>query len=438
MRKIHLFAGALFFISGMFSNQTFAATGCVTAACDPAVAAVSACGPAAACDSVGGACCDPAAAGCQGLSGAAWRNGCCNRGILGCMASKFEWSGYVDAGILCNTRGANSNSYTNSGSYNGGQFDAIYLSGVKKVNTNGCGMDWGAGVDVMFGENYRFMRVHNGLDQAWGTGTNRDGGYAYGFAVPQLYAQLGFNDWTLTAGHFYTPLGYEGAKGTDRFFYSRSLAFDALPVTHTGVTLSYEGFENLDVMFGWVNGIDEGFSSETGGSMVVGSFTYHINKSASLKYAFLAGNMADFYDTELNEPEYAYGSVHSVVLDINVTDKLDWVSELVYAGINSANAENTVLGQHLYYTVNDCWRWGMRIEWAKMNEYGVDNGSNEKISLTLGANWTPLCNKNFIVRPELRYDSIQFPGVGVDAMGFGDDFTKPDQLTLGFDLLYSF
>ena len=42
MKKLNLFAGIAVAISGLFASQTFAASGCISAACDPAAAAAAA------------------------------------------------------------------------------------------------------------------------------------------------------------------------------------------------------------------------------------------------------------------------------------------------------------------------------------------------------------------------------------------------------------
>ena len=54
MKKLNLFAGIAIALSGLFASQTFAASGCISAACDPAAAA-------AACDPAAPAAADPAA-----------------------------------------------------------------------------------------------------------------------------------------------------------------------------------------------------------------------------------------------------------------------------------------------------------------------------------------------------------------------------------------
>lgn len=372
---------------------------CAAAACDP----VAACDPIAGCDSAFNCGEDGKRKNCLGI----------------------EWSGYAEAGILCNAYGAHTNGYTSSGSHNGGAFDALYLKAGREANTDGRGTDWGFQADFMFGDNARFMKVSNGLDEDWNTSSND----TYGFAMPQLYAELAINDWSFIAGHFYTHIGYECTPATDRFFYSRGIAFDNIPGSHTGVQANYNGFKNLDVMVGWTNGHDIGFTNEDGGSYFISSFSYHLNDNATLTYGLCAG---DEYDYNVGLARYhGFGSIQSLVFDVNLTEKFNWVTEFDFWAYQESDFEMAVLGEHFYYTVNDCWKWGARIEWLK-NNYCNDNYAEEQFAMTFGANWTPFAESKLMIRPELRYDKM------VNGTPFGKQEDKNNQLTLGFDVIYSF
>lgn len=345
----------------------------------------------------------------------------------------IQWDGYVNAGFLCNTHGAHRNSYPYHNSHNGGGLNGIYLSAHKTAQTYGCGLDWGFGADIMFGEDARYMRSNQGLDQEWYTGHNCQGKPTYGFAMPQLYADIALNNWYVRMGHFYTLLGYEGAKATDRFFYSTSLSFDALPVTHTGVLASYKGFENLDITLGWVNGINNGFNTEEGDSMVTGKFTYRVRPGVTMSYSFLSG---DFNSNSigLGGSMQGYGCINAADLEVELTERLTSVTTVDYDDYNfyTKHTELT-FGQYLFYTVNDCWKWGMRMEWCKT--VVGDYAQPEKFSLTVGANWKPFATDTFLIRPEMRYDSAMTYAAG---RGLFNDGDSPDQFMLGLDMLYKF
>ena len=71
-------------------------------------------------------------------------------------------------------------------------------------------------------------------DPAW----DRNGGY--GWAIPQLYAEVGYGDFSVKMGHFYTLVGYEVVTAPDNFFYSHALTmFNSEPFTHTGVLATF-------------------------------------------------------------------------------------------------------------------------------------------------------------------------------------------------------
>ena len=478
-----LFLGIALSISGLFASQTFAASACTSAACDPSAAAAAcdpavaacepapvACDPAPTCDPVtceAPATCDPAAAvGCNsGCRSAAPGCGACSKcgnfacdgfcGRQGCADPFFGklkksicegvcWSGYMNAGYFTNFAGDRSNGYTDCWSNTTPAFNALYISATKKAYTGGCGYDIGFGVDFMFGEDARIFRSARGLDQNWYTGHmyNPDSGDydrpSYGFAMPQLYLEMAINNWSVKLGHFYGLLGYEGATAPSRFFYTKGLVCAASPVSQTGVLATYNGFQNLDVTLGWVNGWGNGFdNSEYGEGMVTGAFTYRINESASLKYAFLAGTTDMAGLTGFMGPyawsEKGVGSAHSFVFKLQLTCRLESVSTLNYSDFTDLydnNIQTLILGQHFYYDINCCTKAGFRAEWMKNREIS-DDFTNEYTSLAFGLNYHPAGNQNLFIRPELRYDRI----TGYDNYPLNG---RPDQFTIGFDVMMTF
>ena len=500
MKRIAFLTGIALLISGLFASQTFAASGCTTAACDPAAAAAACdpaaaapatCSPAAACNSeTATASCDPAAAaacnagcnsaapGCGGagcLSAAPGCGACSNCGSFacngfcgacaphGCADTFFGklkksfcegvcWSGYMNAGYFTNFSGDRSNGIVDAWSNTTPAFNAVYVAAEKKAYTGGCGYDFGFGVDFMFGEDARIFHSARGLDQGWTTGHmyNPDLGQgynrpSYGFAMPQLYMEMAINNWSVKLGHFYGLLGYEGATAPSRFFYTKGLTCAATPVSQTGVLATYNGYENLDVTLGWVNGWCNGFdNSEYCDGMVTGAFTYRINKYASLKYAFLVGtaditNVLGFmgpYSTGFGPPYKSYGSAHSVVLKLQLTSQLEAVSTLHYSDFNLTEidegdcVQTLILGQHLYYSLNCCTKVGFRAEWLKNREVD-DSGTIEVTSFAIGLNYHPAGNQNLYIRPELRYDRT----TGYDLYYLNG---RVDQLTIGFDVMLTF
>lgn len=344
--------------------------------------------------------------------------------------SGTTFKGYANAGVLVNTWGAHWNGNTSTGSRSGGGLQGIYLSALKEAKTCQEGGDWGFGADLIFGEDSRICRVYNGFDESWWTGQDGYGNPWYGFAMPQLYSEFAIRHWTIRAGHFYTPLGYEPVPASGRFFFSTGLSYDSLPATHTGGLLKYNGIENFEASVGWVNGNDEGFSNRAGGSLLLGFFKYKFCDHMSLAYGFAAG---DFHDTLLDNlvPYHVHGTIHTWVLETAVNPCLNLVTTADLQNRNGdTNSTITTLGQYIYRRLNDHWRVGLRAEWQRFDN--EDAQAHELTSVTLGVNWSPNGNeKVFRIRPEIRYDhNTNKP--------FGRQEDKPDQLCFGGDMIYQF
>ena len=117
-----------------------------------------------------------------------------------------------------------------------------------------CGVDWG----FRCRHHVRHRRPAAPRPSATRTGSwdfangwDRNGGY--GWAMPQLYGEVAWGDWSVIAGHFYTLVGYEVVTAPDNFFYSHALTmFNSEPFTHTGVLATYSGFDNVE-FYGWLD-----------------------------------------------------------------------------------------------------------------------------------------------------------------------------------------
>lgn len=177
--------------------------------------------------------------------------------------SVWELGGWVEAGGYWNQYGSNGrnvfpygNPHENGGNGNGRPFGGLQ-NGDVNMNQFGFhlekemhkhhGVDWGFRTDLLFGtdawvaQTWRDADEHDSqtFDYHWGTGN-------YGLALPQLYGEVGYCDFTVKAGRFYSVFD-KGHLATDRFFYSRSLAsvFEAT-TTQTGVVVEYELNHCLD------------------------------------------------------------------------------------------------------------------------------------------------------------------------------------------------
>ncbi|MCY2995420.1 MAG: outer membrane beta-barrel protein [Planctomycetota bacterium] len=131
------------------------------------------------------------------------------------------------------------------------QLNELYFFLGRAADTKGCGWDYGYRVDAVYGTNYRWDTAV-GLESFWN-------GYSeYGFALPQLYAEVAVNDLTIRAGHFISPVGYYTVGTANNFFPFIPYTYQyGEPFTHTGMTFSYKFSDN----FTWANGFVRGWDN---------------------------------------------------------------------------------------------------------------------------------------------------------------------------------
>ena len=271
---------------------------------------------------------------------------------------------------------------------------------IGKTADASCGADWGFRADIVYGTDAQktqaFGNPGNEWDVPWDHGV-------YGWALPQLYGEIAVGDLSVIVGHFYTLTGYEVVTAPDNFFYSHALTmFNSEPFTHTGVLTTYTGFEGLTIYNGWSLGWDTGFANTNSGNSYLGGVGVELMDSVSLTYILNWGNFGARDGG--NNDSYS----HSVVLDVALTDKLQYVLQSDY--LRTDVEDDFGINQYLIYNWNDLLDFGARIEWWK--DEGVS--FNEA---TFGANVHLLDNLN--LRPEYRKDWS--PGTGLDQDTFGCD-----------------
>ena len=257
--------------------------------------------------------------------------------------------------------------------------------------SDGC-WDWGFRTDIMYGIDAQDTQAFGNPPQAnasrWDNGWDHG---AYGWALPQAYLEAARGDFSVRAGHFYTILGYEAVTAPDNFFYSRSFTMvNSEPRTHTGALTSYRLNKSTEIYAGWTLGWDTGFDQFGGGNNFIGGFGHNITDRVKLTYVNTAGDMG----------RRGEGYTHSVVLDSQIGDRLNYViqSDLVSLNANNptGNLNDTIgVNQYLLYHWSDCLAFGSRVEWWK-----ADGGS--LWAATTGMNIRP--HANVVIRPEVRYD----------------------------------
>lgn len=271
--------------------------------------------------------------------------------------------------------------------------------------------DWGFRFDLMYGTDAAKTQAFGNPSGTWDFENGLDFG-AYGWALPQAYAQFGKDQWTVKAGHFYTLVGYEVVTAPDNFFYSHAYTmFNTEPFTHTGVVASYEANDSLTIHNGWTLGWDTGFNQLNGGSNYLGGFSKSLNDNLTFTYIATAGNFG----------WRGNGYAHSMVFDNQLTEKLNYVvqSDLLSTDTSGGNNNEVGINQYLLYTLTDRVRAGTRVEWWKSD---ISGSTESTYSVTGGFNITP--TERLIVRPEVRYNwgadlvgaDMETPIFGIDAI----------------------
>jgi hypothetical protein len=277
--------------------------------------------------------------------------------------------------------------------------------------------DWGFRVDGVYGTDGPNTQAFGGRANEWDNPW--DYGNDYGIAHPQAYVEVGRGDWKIKAGHFFTIAGYEVVPATGNFFYSHAYTMNnAEPFTHTGALAEYGGIENLTLWGGWTAGWDTGFATNEG-NVFLGGFSYNFRDSITFTYTTTLGDFG-FANGVGNGSDFN-GYSHSVVVDMAVTDRFNYVIQSDYIDndqfVSGATGDSfsTIIGVNNYflYTINDCWKAGVRAEWFKQE------GSGEVFATTLGVNYTP--NANLTVRPEVRFDDYKPGAPRADGTIFGID-----------------
>ena len=291
------------------------------------------------------------------------------------------------------------------------------------------GANWAVGyrADVVYGVDAQKTQAFGnsgfpnpqGYDNGWDHGK-------YGWAAPQAYVQFAKGDLDIKVGHFFTLVGYEVIPATGNFFYSHSFTmFNSEPFTHTGVLGTYKVDDKLSLMGGWVLGWDTGFDQFGNGNAVHSGFTYQLADSVKYSYMLTGGDLGWRGD----------GYSHSNVVDFTLSSKWQYVfqSDLLTADPNANNSTNDALSygtvNYLFYTINDCWKWGTRAEWWKSNQVTAEQASYYEV--TTGLNYK--ASANLIIRPEVKFNWT--PSDQAYTTATGGDF---NDTLFGVDAIYTF
>ncbi|MEO2022133.1 MAG: outer membrane beta-barrel protein, partial [Pirellulaceae bacterium] len=242
----------------------------------------------------------------------------------------------------------------------------LYL---EKEVVRGDGFDWGFRFDYVYGTDGQDVQASGGLDwdNAW------DQGGHYGHAIPQLYLELAYDRLNVKLGHFINNAGLESMPATANAFYSHTYAMRNQPVTYTGVVADYAISDSMSVVAGWVEGWNTGFSSSTGGSMVIGGLEAQLTDAISFSYIATGG------DTGAIDSMYS----HTIVMGWSVGERLDYTLQLdAQTEINSNSGTLYGITQYLNYTLSDDLNLGARFEWIERPD--GPNAILQNYDLTVG------------------------------------------------------
>jgi hypothetical protein len=291
--------------------------------------------------------------------------------------------------------------------------DQAWVYFEKLAEADACGAGWGYRFDMLYGVDAQKTQAFGNDDGVWDV--TFDNG-PYGWAMPQAYVEVAFDDWKVKVGHFFTIIGYEVVQDVGNFFYSHSYTmFNSEPFTHTGVLGTYSASDETTVYAGWTLGWDTGFDQANGGSNWLGGISRTFGDDITVTYASTAGNFG-------LRSAGGSGYSHSVVGVGDVSDSLQYVFQTDYAGSNGFlgdpdfDAQDYGINQYLFYTLSDCWKVGGRMEWWKSNT--VTGESQSFYELTGGINYKP--HANLVLRPEIRYNWTPGNEAAESALGTSD------------------
>src|SRR5262249_6720275 len=90
-----------------------------------------------------------------------------------------------------------------------------YLIVEKAIDTEKHCWDWGFKVDTMYGTDAQKTQAFGNPPAAGAQGWDNDfDNGVYGWAIPQAYGVIGYQDLTVKIGHMYTYMGYEVIPAT--------------------------------------------------------------------------------------------------------------------------------------------------------------------------------------------------------------------------------
>ncbi len=397
--------------------------------------------------------------------------------IVAPALSRVCFGGWLETGIYANSHGSTSKFDADGFIGNSGNSDRLgklrstgfqaqqaWLFAERQLMNDGYGFDWGFRVDTMIGTD------GFGL-QSWGDGSF-DGSWGpsaeYAAAIPQMYAELGYNRWSLKLGKFISPIGYESVFAPEQMLYSHSYLYEHEPATHTGALLTFNYSENLSVFGGVTTGADTGFGNRYGDVGLLLGFNAQLTTKLNVGYSFMWNQVhgtgwntdsgADIYyspnmwDSPIlgaDTSGFLMGEsgneiMHSFVLEWQITCRLKYALAANYGNVRKTMTgggdkytmyEQFGVANYLEYQLTDKLSAAFRAEWFRQNANEMADSTawmrQNVYSFTAGLNYSPM--DWLIIRPEIRYDTTFGDGSNVF-----DGGNSGDQLMGGVGVIMKF
>jgi len=361
--------------------------------------------------------------------------------------------GFVAVGSATNDDASFFNGPTTFPDYSDVYMNQLYAIAEKTIDTGGCGWDWGGRVDVLYGTDYIFTQA-TGLETRENGAPKWNSDPFYGVAMPQAYLELGVNDWAFKLGHFYTPIGYEVVPAIGNFFYTHAYTMQyGEPFTHTGALATYKYSDTTSIVGGFVNGWDN-FDRVNDTGAVIGGFTWNNGDALTVAlYGIASPNELKNGLAVTNPGLDTNRDMYSLVVSYQLSDDLLYVfqHDNGYQRDGSTftdgqSAEWYGINQYLLYTINDCWKAGLRAEWFRDDDgarVGAVRPGNPLqpggfagnfYAISAGLNWTP--HANFIIRPEVRYDWYDGISLNGPEPFDTDNATDDEQALAALDVIF--
>ncbi|MBN1908739.1 MAG: porin [Pirellulales bacterium] len=377
-------------------------------------------------------------------------NAACDRSWQGCGLCDADrglrFGGWLQAGITANgqdpNNGFNGPVLTNdlAGEL---QMHQLWFYAEKPVDTGGCGWDFGGRFDMIYGTDWRCAN-NPGLEQRINSIDQ-----LYGLALPQFYAEVGYNDLKVKVGHFAPLFGYETVPAVNNFFYSHAYALCySEPITVTGMLADYQLDKHWSIRAGFHRGYNM-FEDNNNRLNFLGGLTWKSCDGRD-KINFNLDNGAEDATAQHNRFVYSLSYEHQY------TDRLKYAIHHILGNENGTGVRGSDdnwygLTHYFFYTLNEKWTAGARFEWfrdtAGAQVAGLGNiypghgwpgrtgFSGDFTALTVGLNYRP--RPNIVFRPELRCD--WYNGTrNVDGQLPFDDGTKSHQFLLSADMVVQF